>query len=181
MWAGISNKNKLKLLAAGGILLLIICYQFSVKRTIEEYKQYQQYVSNNQQQSATDQSFRQLEEKEKKIKGLFEQYALDTLDNTRNLLSIAGNFCQENDLTLKEYKPFPVSPADTIKILTRYVLVEGRYVDCLKLVHALETKYQAGKVNSVLFKSYTDMKTSKTYLQCGMYVQNLINNAYEKK
>ncbi len=130
MWAAISNKNKLKLMAAGGILLLIVCYKFSISRTIDEYKQYQQYISNNQQMSAEDQSFRQLIEREKDKKGLFEQYGLDTLDNTRNLLSLVGNFCQQNQLTLKEYKPFPVSPADSLKILTRYVLVEGRYVDC---------------------------------------------------
>ena len=174
MWTSLSYKTKFRLLITGGLLLLIICYRFSISKTISEYKQFQQYVQNNQQQINGDQTSKHLNAKRKKLQHLFERFGLDTLDNAKNLLSIVGNYCQQHNMILKEYKPFTLSPEAPPKILTRYILVEGNYVDCLKLVHALETRYMAGKVNSVLFKSHTDAKTAKIYLQCGIYVQNLI-------
>ncbi len=67
-----------------------------------------------------------------------------------------------------------------MRVLTRYVNVEGSYIGCLKLVYELETRWKAGRVSAVQFKSYTDVNKGETHLNCIIYIQNLVTKSYEK-
>jgi hypothetical protein len=181
MWEKLSYRNKIKLLGAAAVLALIICYKLSIARTIDEYRTYKENKQAVVQQGTEGPSGMQLEQKEKQLNAQLEQFILDTLDNSKNLLSIVGNYCNSHDLILKDYVPYPVAQTDTLQVLTRYVNVEGGYVDCLKLVYELETKWKAGRVSAVQFKSYTDVNKSETHLNCMIYIQNLVTKLYEKK
>src|SRR5688500_4774072 len=132
MWKKLPYRQKLKMLAIAGVLLLVICYKFSISRTIDEYKTYKENKLAAQPSDAGNPSGVMLEEKEKQLNRLLEQFSLDTLDNSKNLLSIVGNYCNSHNLTLKNYVPYPVSGSDTLQVLTRYINVEGAYIDCLK-------------------------------------------------
>lgn len=178
MWAKLSYRQKLRYLGIGAILLLVICYRFSISKTIAEYSAYAAYEGSAALMPGV-QADRVLEEKEGKLNKLLDQFVLDTLDNSKNLLSIVSSYCDDHELVLKEYRPQNLSPTDTLRVLTRTVTVEGRYINCLQLVHALETKYKAGKVRSVLFKSNTNANHSQTVLYCTLYIQNLIMKQYE--
>lgn len=182
MWKKLPYRQKIKILGIAGVLLLVICYKFSISRTIDEYKVYKENKQLSQQTTDAGTPSRvMLEEKEKQLNRLLEQFSLDTLDNSKNLLSLVGNYCNSHNLTLKNYSPYPVSGTDTLQVLTRYINVEGAYVDCLKLVYELETRWKAGRVSSVLFKSYTDVNKAETHLSCMIYIQNLVTSLYEKK
>lgn len=181
MWAKLPYRQKIKVLGVAAVLLLIICYKFSISRTVAEYRLYRENRQSTMQLSATGPSTQSLEDKEKNLSGLLDQFVLDTLNNSKNLLSIVGNYCNNHKLILKEYLPYAGSPADSFPVLTRHVVIEGAYVDCLRLVYELETRYRSGKVSSVLFKSFTDVNTDKTHLYCTIFIQNLITALYEKK
>jgi hypothetical protein len=181
MWEKLSYRKKIKILGGAAVLLLIICYKFSISGTITEYSTYKQNVQLNAQPGTEAPSGVLLEEKEKQLNRLLEQFALDTLDNSKNLLSLVGNYCNSHDCIVKDYIPYAVSPTDSLQVLTRVVNVEGSYINCLKLVYELETRWKAGRVSSVLFKSYTDVNKSETHLTCSIYIQNLITALYEKK
>jgi hypothetical protein len=179
MWAKLSYRQKFRLLGVAAVLLLVICYQLSFSKTIQEYRAYQDYRQAEALLQAGNPAGSALEEKEKKLSSLLDQYILDTLDNSRNLLGIVSRYCESHDLLLKEYKPAPFIATDTLGILTRPLTVEGRFIDCLQLIHALETNYKAGKVCSVLFKSTVAANTGQTTLSCTLYIQNLIMNRHD--
>lgn len=181
MWEKLSYRNKIKLLGAVAVLALIICYKLSIARTIDEYLTYSANKQAMVQPGSEAPSGMLLEQKEKQLNAQLEQFVLDTLDNSKNLLSIVGNYCNSHNLVLKDFVPYPVSKTDTLQVLTRYVNVEGAYIDCLKLVYELETRWKAGRVSGVQFKSYTDVNKSETHLNCMIYIQNLITTLYEKK
>ncbi len=181
MWEKLSYQKKIKILGAVAVLALIICYKLSIAKTIDEYRTYQQNKQATVQLGAEWPSGVLLEQKERQLNGQLEQFVLDTLDNSKNLLSIVGNYCNSHNLTLKDYTPYPVSQTDTMPVLTRYVNVEGPYVDCLKLIYELETRWKAGRVSAVQFKSYTDANKGEIHLNCMIYIQNLVTKLYEKK
>jgi hypothetical protein len=177
----LSYRKKIKLLGAAGVLALLVCYKLSIARTVEEYRLYKTNKQATLSSGAGAPTGMQLEQKEKQLNQQLERFVLDTLDNSKNLLSIIGNYCNSHDLTLKDYLPYPVTQADTLQVLTRYVNVEGPYLDCLKLVYELETRHKAGRVSAVFFKSYTDVNKAETHLNCMIYIQNLVTSLYEKK
>jgi hypothetical protein len=181
MWEKLSYQKKIKFLGAAALLALIVCYKLSIAKTIDEYRTYKENKQAAVQPGAEGPSGVLLEQKEKQLNAQLEQFILDTLDNSKNLLSIVGNYCNSHNLILKNYIPYPVSTTDTMPVLTRYVNVEGPYIDCLKLVYELETHWKAGRVSAVQFKSYTDANKAETHLNCMIYIQNLVTKLYEKK
>ncbi|WP_205511081.1 hypothetical protein [Longitalea arenae] len=180
MWKKLSYGKKIKLLGAAAVLALVICYKLSIARTVAEYRTYKEHKLAASQPGAETPSGMLLEQKEKQLNAQLEPFVLDTLDNAKNLLSIVGNYCNSHNLILKDYVPYPVSPTDTLPVLTRYVNVEGAYLDCLKLVYELETRWKAGRVSAVQFKSYTDVNKGETHLNCIIYIQNLVTKLYDK-
>ncbi len=174
MFTNLTYQKKLRLLGIGTLLFLLICYRFSIAPTIEE----RNFYKKNRQLSETINNYllprQSTSTSIQKINSAFGQFLLDTLDNSRNLLSLVGRYCNENELQLKEYKILSLNNSDSIPVITRLVTVEGAYINCLKLIYALENKHNAGKISSVLFKSYTLANNKTTYLQCSIYTQNLI-------
>jgi hypothetical protein len=180
MWNKLTYRQKLKWLGIGSLLLLIICYKFSIARTVTEYSNYKTNSRLALQLNAESGSGEVLQTKTQRVNELLEQYRLDTIDNSKNLLSIVGNFCNDHQLQLKEYLPLSVSQSDSLQVLTRSVTVEGSFINCLQLTHALEMRYKAGKVSSVQFKSQADITKNEIHLYCTIYIQNLITSLYEK-
>jgi hypothetical protein len=179
MFKNISYRKKLKALWVGSIIMLFICYRFSISKTIEQYKVYNNSAiseTNNDETSTLE----NLKLKNKTLDETLAKFVLDTADNSKNLVGIIAPLCAQNNLVLKEYKPAPAAQIDSLKILTRSVSLQGKFIDCLKLVYNLETQANAGRISSLLFKSYTNPSDSKTNLVCTIYVQNIITNTDEK-
>lgn len=168
-----SHKKKLKALWIAAVIMLVICYRFSISKTVGEYKLYKQ---NSALSLPGDEAYsaENLELKNKMLAGVLEKFVLDTADNSKNLMAVATSLCEENNLDLKEYRPNPAGQADSLKLLTRSITVQGRFIDCLKFIYHLETQSSIGHISSVLFRSYNNPGSSETNLNCTVYVQNII-------
>ncbi len=115
-----------------------------------------------------------LQSKNRMLDEILNKFLLDTLDYAKNLLAVAGNFCNANNLQLKEYKPFPATQTDSIKTVTRSITVQGEFINCLLLLNHLETRSDVGRISSVNFKSFSAPGNSETLLNCTVFIQNLI-------
>jgi len=173
-------KQKLKMLGVASIVLLMICFRFSISATIAEYRQYQEHTADRNGENNSTYSLQLLESKENFLTNKLSRFVLDTVDNAKNLLAITGDYCNQKNVILKEYKPELITFKDSLKVFTRNITVEGSFLDCLELVRTLEQKYNTGRVSSVLFKSYEDPASSKTFLTCTILIQNLIISDNEK-
>lgn len=175
MLATLSNKKKLKLLGFALVPVLFLCYKLAISKTITEYRTYKTNMVNEQQAGASMNAGTVLKNRQKELDLLLANYTLDTLNSNKSFLTVVSEFCRDNGLELREYKPMGVSPGNPVKFMTRSVTVEGPFINCLQLVYALETQYQAGRVSSVLYKSATDPKDESVSLSCTVFVQNLID------
>ena len=174
MFSNISYKQKLQFLGVLVFLALIVCYQFAIKKTMDERKKYLNYtIANYSQQDMT--SMEQLRKRETKANLLYNQFILDTLQPEKNLLSVVSNFSKLQNLNLKEYKSIAIGKHDSIQVLTRLVTVEGSFNGCLKLLYELERSKKVGKISSAEFKSYLDAQDKSIKLDCSVYVQNIIS------
>jgi len=173
------SRKKLKALWIGALLMIFVCYSFSFSKTIQQYKIYRQ-SKNILSDGNEGYDILSLEQKNRVLNEVVDQYILDTADNSKNLLSIVARLCNENEVILKEYKPTTFTVPDSIRLLTRSLVLEGTFKNCLKLVYSLETQSKIGHVSSLLFKSYTNPTETKTTLNCTVYVQNILPPLHEK-
>jgi hypothetical protein len=169
-----SYKQKLKGIGIVSLLALVLCYRLSISRTIEEYQKYSRETSAIAGQAPDAASLADLQDREQRVRGIFTQYTLDTLQPEKNLLSVVSSYCKLHSLQLKEYKPYSSTRNDSIPVLTRTVTVGGPFVPCLRMLYDLERSGQVGRVSSADFKGYTDIQTKKTKMDCTLYIQNLI-------
>jgi len=165
----------LRLLGVSILPLLFVCYKLSVSKTIAEYKLYKTNLENELTISSANNSALSLEKRSQQISQFIKIYSLDTLNDNKSLLNFVTEFCNDNRLQLKEYKPLDVSKYDSISVLTRQVTVEGEFLNCLQLAYALENQINAGRVSAATYKSYIVPKDKTVRLNCTLYVQNVIN------
>lgn len=181
MFKTISHSQKLKLLGAGLLLLIILCYRFAFSLTIDQYHEYKSYNPKTEEDPTELVSEEKLKENNKQLDVVLSHFELDSVNENKNLLLITSKYCQANRINLKEYRPFHLSSVDSLQILTRLVEIEGDFEDCLKFVYQLELLENTGRISSVEFKSFTDPLDKKVKLSCILYVQNLIGYEQEKK
>jgi hypothetical protein len=169
----LTAKQKLKLLGFAVVPMIVLCYQLSIKRTVEEYRRYQMGVKEAAQiHAATPPA--ELAERQTNVEALYHRYSLDTLSADRNLLAIISHFCDSTNLRLKEYRNVSLVQDDSMRVLTRVVTIEGRFIPGIKMIYDLETKKEAGRISSVAFTTVTDRQDKSTRLDYTLYVQNLI-------
>jgi len=179
MFNNLTYKQKLKGLGIFAVIMIFICFRLAFSATLNEYKLYKTQKENLTFQNSSPLNAKTISTKDKYISLTLDNYLLDTLDNTKNLLGIVSAYCDKNKIALKEYKPVGKKDYDSLHILTRLVTVEGAFIDCLRLNYQLETQNNCGRIGSVLYKSYINPKDKSTYLNCSIYLQNIID--YERK
>lgn len=181
MFQNLTYRQKFKYMIIGSILMIILCYQFSISKTIQQYKIYKQYNLNNLSNSSDEVSLQMLHARNANLDKILSRFVLDTLDESKNVLGVIGRFCAENELKLKEYMPGLPIRSDSITTLTRNATVEGSFINCLNLLYHLEVQSNVGKVGSVHFKSYSSPGSDKVALNCTIFIQNIIPESDEKK
>jgi hypothetical protein len=173
--SNLTYKKKLKVLGILTIPILVVCYKLAFSNTILEYKKYKEYVTQNAGTNNSENSLTALNSKKAAIEALLKQYELDTLNTNKNLISVVTNFCNENRLDFKEYKPLNIFHVQELPVFTRAITVEGDFIKCLQLVYALENELQVGRVSSVQYKTYEDPQTKALRLTCTLYIQNIVS------
>ena len=102
------------------------------------------------------------------------------MDNQQLLLGIISDYCNENDLVLKDF-PLPIIFNDKDYIIeTNIFEIQGGFIKLLKLVYELEQKTIVGKVMSVNYEIKKNYKTKSYALTATIYLQNLKKLKNEK-
>ncbi len=158
---------------AGSAAMLFICYQFSIKQTISEYRKHKELTQTIADALNTG-NISDLKNEYQQVNRILNDYKLDTLNPARSLLGVISRYCSLNELSVKEYKPVGWNNVENISVFNRYIVVEGSFNECLKLVYELENNEKIGRLVSVNYKSYEDKKTGTVKLNCVIYVQNVI-------
>ncbi len=180
MLRNISYKQKLKWLGIAFLLFMVICYEFSINKTVQEYRIYKINHIQTEESNESFTSLGALKARDEMLTKVFSKFQLDTLQSEKNLLLVTSLYCNENNLILKEYRPYSQSKKDSINMLTRIVTIEGPFITCIRLIRSLETNENVGKVSSVDFKSFKDPQDKKIKLNCTLFIQNTITNFDQK-
>ena len=173
-WQALSYNQKLKLLGAAALILLLLCYQYGFKNTWTVYADYQDNKIKTAQLGDYVILMPVLKNEEKKINDLIKNNLADTLNDAKETLAFITSFCKTEGLKLTEYQPMQITENSSFNIATRQVSVEGYYTGLLKLLYELENHQSYGRLCSASFKAVEDISSGKIALSCTFYLQNLM-------
>ena len=173
-WHALSYNQKLKLLAAAAIVILILCYQYGFKNTWAVYADYKENKLKTEQLGDYVALMPVLKNEEKKINDLIKNNLADTLSDAKETLAFITSFSKTSGIKLIEYQPMQITQNNSFNIATRQITVEGNYTGLLKLLYELENHQSYGRLCSAFFKSAEDISSGKISLTCTFYLQNLI-------
>lgn len=171
----LTYRSKNKLLLSGIVLLLILCYFLAINNTIELYQ------SNNDTKTkltALQNAPQQISSLNKRLAFLnsrVEQYVRGKDFEQEDILVAISDFCKTNRLKIVDFPKSELKEKEDIVIETFNFVVEGNYVNLVKLIYAIEVEQKLGRIASLNFETIVDRRTKKKRLTLSVYLQNLRN------
>lgn len=173
MFKTLSYKKRNKLLLIAASFLAVVVYFLAIKKSIVVIKQYRALKEQLQIASDAPQKAAELQKKLAELDHVLEQQQQTTTSVQETLLGFITNYCQNNNLILREFpKTIHVNEKDFL-IETNVFTVEGGFLKILPMIYLLEQKNKIGKIASVNFQTKKDFKTKNTALTATVYLQNV--------
>jgi uncharacterized protein involved in propanediol utilization len=157
----------------GAVLLLLIAYWFSFRKTSQAHHQNKNLTQQTKQIQSANFTIQQLQQQLAKTKinhpegsGPFNQTVL---------FEKVSHFCESNQLNILTFDEPKIVQTDDYEVTTNYMEIEGQFNSITALVYELEQKLRLGRMASVHYELDFDRKTKQFFLIGKIYLQNIQN------
>jgi Tfp pilus assembly protein PilO len=164
-------KNKNKLVIASLILVILLAYEFAIKKTLEARNSYLQLQNSSIGSADIPQQLTLLKKKKIYLDSILEKHRIKATSYENNILNKLNEYADEHSLKIVEFKKPHVVVQDSHVVNTYEFTVEGPYNSLIKLVHTIEQKTRFGEVSHLKFEKKKNLKTGKYYLQVRVLVR----------
>ncbi|MCW9019844.1 MAG: hypothetical protein OQJ96_06040 [Flavobacteriales bacterium] len=176
----LTYKKKLQYVLIISGVFMVVLYQLALSDTIDlaiETGVMEEQVANNKN---APEEIAMIKQKLAKIEQLIGTQVAHDLDVHQLLLESVTGYVQTNNLVLKDFpQPFSISDKGyTTK--TALVIVEGDFIQLLKLSNYIENNYQGGKLVALDFKINNELRTRTRKLNSTIYLQNVKAENHEE-
>ena len=176
MFENLTYKKKNQALALGLFVFLILVYFLAIQKTITAYKSYTENKEKVDNANSAPQKVAYYKKKLADIENIIKRQQGSGMDNQQLLLNVVSDYCNQNDLVLKEF-PLPVIFNDKdYTIETNIFEIQGGFIKLVNLVYELEQKTIVGKVMSVDYQIKKNYKTKSYALTAIIDLQNIKKN-----
>lgn len=166
----LNRKNKL--LIAGFLITLYICYAFAFSNTLEYYSLYssqQEIVANNLHDP---QILPLLSAKERKIDQALSQHISTSGTSFQNeLLSELTILSRKYNLKIIDFKEPHIFVENNIRVSSYTFSFEGSFNDMLLVLNKIENNSALGFVKHITFTKKKNYKTNSDYLTSEIIIQ----------
>jgi hypothetical protein len=169
----LSYRQKNQYLLWGSLAFAIFVYLLAVSKTIALWQENKSLHAQLAQVEQAPSQIRSLQEKLSQFNSQLGIYLVEESDNQEKIVRTANEFCQKNNLILREIPELFIQEEPDFEVITTQIVAQGTFVNLVRLVHYLEKKNKVGRVTSVRFEKAEDAKTRKTYLSVRILLQNI--------
>lgn len=173
MFNNLTYKKKVLYLLAGFVVLLILSYALSIRRTIalgEICNRLEQQKESLQNAPA---KIRKINQELANINAIIGKDMHVDMDVQSAILEKTGQFCQKQKLTFKRFPKTHYYNEKDYLVMTNKLVMEGEFIKILKLIYLFEQEFQLGKIISVQFEKERDRKTKRMRLYGSLLIQNV--------
>ena len=165
-----SYRQKNQWLLLGTVLLLLVAYWFSFRKTIQARQLNKNLTQQSQQIKSAGFTIQQLEQQLAKTK-INQEIPF----NQTVLFEKVSQFCNDNQLEILTFDEPKTVLTDDYEVTTNYIEIEGDFKGITELVYELEQRLKLGRMASVHYELDFNRKTKSDFLVGKLYVQNIQN------
>ena len=167
-----NSKRKNIILLAATIIVLVLCYQLAIKKTLDYKTRYIALKAEERLFDDIPKQFGVLNEKNKYYDSLLNTYQIGETSIQNNLLKTINKIAKEEQLKIIDFNEPHVFTKDKSKQNTYTFVVEGDFENILGLIYYLEQHTKFGEVLNVHFEKKKQLRTRKEYLQTTVMIVN---------
>jgi len=165
-------KQKNRLLMAGFLLLLAICYQFAIKNTLVQRAAYKKLLGQQQQLAALPSKSKLLEIKNAYYDSIIRAYQLSGASLENELLKSLNTLGAEHGFSVADFKePHRYAHSHQQHDHTYIFTLQGPYHALLKGIYQLEQQKAFGQVIHMDFIKKKDFRAGRDYLQASVMLR----------
>ncbi len=176
MLKNISYRKKNKLLFVATILILLIVYFQAIHKTVALYAENNFLEEQSEIAKNAPQAIRQLEKQLAQLDARLGTKKNNVTDNREYVLNKLSEYCQNYSLQLSSYPQSIFNESNEYVIESKKIEVTGNFKNITKLVYAIESELQLGRVASLQYLLKKDNATKKDMLVAKIIVQNIKYN-----
>lgn len=167
-----TNKTKNIILLIGFILLIVLCYQLAISKTITLKKEFNTLKQQEILFKNTPKQISLLKQKQKYYDSLLNKYQIKGSSLQNNLLKTINAYAGANNIKVVSFLEPHSIRKDELKINTYQFTFEGNYNNILKLIHKLEQDTKFGEIINLHFEKKKNFRTGKHFLQAHVLMKS---------
>lgn len=159
----LNRKNKL--LLAGFLFTLYLCYAFAFSKTITYFREYQEKKELSATAADNPELVKQLIQKEKQLDAYIESYGTAGANLTQNeLLKRLSALSRKHDLNIIDFREPHSIDTKGIKTISYIFSLQGSFNSILTALNSLENNASFGVIKHISFVKKKDYKTNTYFL-----------------
>lgn len=167
-----TKKQKNIALIIGFIIIIILCYQLAISKTLQQKEQYNTFKEQELLFKNAPKQLSLLKQKEVYYDSLLTKYQLVGSSIQNNLLKFVNTFASKNNLKVVSFlEPHSVSKNELI-IKTYEFVLEGDYNAINQLIYQLEQQTRLGEVVNLYFEKKKNFRRGTYYLQARVLLKS---------
>ncbi len=156
------------------VLFGLLGYHLAIAPTLAVYQQYSTLSADIAQQHDQHLNPSVLKAKYAHYERQLLGYRLDTTQRQDQLLSVVAPLCQRHRVKLLSLPPARKETANNHPLATRTLLLEGGFLNLVRVLHALEYSPSVGRVVSVQYLAAEDPSGAVKELRAQVCLQQLL-------
>ncbi len=169
MRSTLTHKQRLIVLLAGTLLLILIAYVFALRKTINRYSEYTALKQQNRKQQNYYAQVGELRLQLEKINRIIGNSNYAEIP----LLNKMAHYAEGKKIVFKSLPAPRVTEDNGYRIYHQQLSLTGHFKDLLSFVYALENDKSIGMVRSVEFTKEKDRSSRKEVLIANVLLQNI--------
>ncbi|SFZ93380.1 hypothetical protein SAMN05428642_103100 [Flaviramulus basaltis] len=167
-----TNKTKNILFGIGFILVLVLCYQLAISKTLVLKNEYNALSQQEALFENTPKQISLLKQKQKYYDSLLNKYQIKGSSLQNGLLKTINAFADSSNIKVVGFLEPHIIEQNDLKVNTFQFTLEGDYNAILKLIHKLEQDTKFGEITNLHFERKKNFRTGKHFLQASVLLKS---------
>jgi hypothetical protein len=172
----LNYKNKIIVLGLAALVLFYLIFKLAVSETIGLHSK----LSDLETKMATiENAPKEIESIQAKLNNFASILgkSIDTTYRNEPFLEFLSVVCKENNTTLADYIAPHVFNQGDFFIETRTAVIEGKFINLVSTLFAIEKKYMRGKTTSACYQVKEDFRTKQRRLYLTVMIQSITGSS----
>ncbi len=167
-----NSKSKNIVLIIGFLVLIVLCYNFAISRTLKLKQELNALTIEEQHLKNAPKQLSLLKQKEKYYDSILGKYQINGSSIQNNLLKTITSFADTHNIKIVSFLEPHSIEKDNFSIKTYRFSIEGDYNSILNLIYFLEQKTRYGEIINLHFEKQKDFRKNTSYLQAHVLLKS---------